>query len=327
MEKIDNQLIAPIVLFCYNRLSHLEKTVEALAKNELAPESDLYIFSDGAKHQEDVHKLQNVRDYINSLSSKNYFNSVIVKCAETNLGLAKSVINGVSSVINIRGRVIVVEDDVITSPFFLRFMNDALNRYEGDNCIGSIAGFTPNIKFTQDYSYNTFVAKRPTSIAWGTWVNWWCNIDWDVKNYNKLKYNLRFRSLQKSWGNDVPGRLDRYMAGYNSSWATRFTLDGFLKDYYALHPVKTLCIHIGYDDSGTHTTTTDAKIFDDVELSKVSIEVDDILPLVNEKIRKEYLRIYHRSSISAFIEFILIVVFKLKKNSPLMSLLLNWRRR
>ena len=107
--------LAPIVLFVYNRLSHTKKTIESLQKNKLAIDSNLFIYSDHAKNKDSEQKVQKVRDYIGGV---NGFKSVTIICREKNLGLADSIIDGVTNVVNRYGKIIVLEDDIVTSPFF-----------------------------------------------------------------------------------------------------------------------------------------------------------------------------------------------------------------
>ena len=130
--------LAPVVLFVYARPWHARRTVEALAANADAPETDLVIFSDAARNEKDAPAVREVREWLPSITG---FRSVTIHERQENLGLADSIINGVSSVISRYGRVIVVEDDLITSPYFLRYMNDALELYAHDDKVMHVAGY------------------------------------------------------------------------------------------------------------------------------------------------------------------------------------------
>ncbi len=123
-------VLAPIVLFVYNRLSHTKQTVESLQKNYLADQSELFIFSDGPKNELDRQKVENVRKYLNSI---NGFKNIVIKESQENKGLANSVISGVSEIISKYGKIIVMEDDLVSAPGFLKFMNEALEFYKDNS--------------------------------------------------------------------------------------------------------------------------------------------------------------------------------------------------
>ena len=141
--------LAPLVMFVYNRLDSVEQTVENLRKNELADQTDLFIFSDAAKKENQEENVKLVREYIHKIDG---FNSVHILEAEKNKGLAKSVITGVTEIINERGKVIVVEDDLIAAPQFLSFMNAALDFYESEKRIWSISGYQFPFEMPETYT-------------------------------------------------------------------------------------------------------------------------------------------------------------------------------
>ena len=145
--------LAPIILFVYNRPWHTQQTVEALQKNELSSESDLVIFADGPKAnatEEQKEKISQVREYTHKISA---FKSVTIYEKEINCGLANSVIAGVTEIINKFGKVIVVEDDLVTSRYFLNFMNETLDFFENDEWIFSVSG----------YNYSSEILKIPSN--------------------------------------------------------------------------------------------------------------------------------------------------------------------
>lgn len=312
MNKIN---LAPIVVFSYNRVDHLEKTLAALSSNFLANESDLIIFSDGSKNEKDLREVIRVRDFLGKFKNTNIFKSVAIIEAKQNNGLAYSIIKGVTTVINKYKKIIVVEDDVVTSPYFLRYMNDGLYKYENFIEIGSIASIVPNIKIPTNYHHSVFVSMRPSSWSWATWLDRWETTDWQIKDYHIQKYNFFLRRRINSWGNDVAGRLDRYVAGYNSSWAVRFTVSRIKQKQFALHPIKSLAKSIGLDNSGTHCSKLDYNEFNIKELSDTIINVPSIPPNINKNIQKEYQKKYKRPIISEIGEYLLLAILGLKKNS------------
>ena len=241
--------LAPIVFFVYNRPKHTEAVLNALKKNTLAKDSLLYVFSDAAKKEKDFENVNKVREIINKIDG---FKEVIVTEAETNFGCANSVISGITKVINEHGKAIIIEDDILTAPNFLEFMNEALNRYENDKRICSISGFVPNEKMAESCKDFVFLAYRNSSWGWGTWKDRWNDVDWDMLQWENIKKDKKlWKKLQKG-GQDAPYLLKLQMEGFISSWAIRFYTDNALKDKYTLFPTKTFVENIGLDGSGTH---------------------------------------------------------------------------
>ena len=172
---------SPIVLFVYSRPWHTQQTVEALLKNELASESELFVFCDGAKSNasaEDKQNINEVRNYIRSIkemcpshSTGCSFKSVIIYESNNNKGLADSIISGVTEIVNKYGKIIVVEDDIVTSPYFLRYMNDALNFYVDNKSIFSVNSFNP---IPPDFiKTDVFTLKFMHCWGWSTWSDRW----------------------------------------------------------------------------------------------------------------------------------------------------------
>ena len=165
-------MLAPIALFCYRRLDVLTQTVEALKNNILAKDSELIIFSDGYKNEDDKVGVENVREYLKTIDG---FKSVKISEALQNKGLANSIIEGVTNVVDEYGKIIVVEDDILTSPYFLNYMNDALEMYENDDNVASISGYTYPIKTNEQ----SFFIKGANCWGWATWKR-----SWDLFNPN-----------------------------------------------------------------------------------------------------------------------------------------------
>jgi len=176
---------APIALFVYNRPSHTRQTVEALQRCDLAEESDLIIYSDAPKSVEQTEAVNEVRQYIHQIDG---FKTVYIVRRETNLGLAQSIIDGVSSLCEKYGRVIVLEDDLVTSPYFLQFMNDALEIYKDENQVMHISGGTYPIGSMKE---ETFFLRAPFCWGWATWDRAWRHFR---KNNDVMsKFNRRMR--------------------------------------------------------------------------------------------------------------------------------------
>jgi hypothetical protein len=240
---------APIVFFVYNRPQHTETVLNALKKNTLAKDSLLYVFSDAAKKEKDFENVNKVREIINEIDG---FKEVIVTEAETNIGCADSIISGITKVINEHGKAIIIEDDILTAPNFLEFMNEALNRYENDKRIYCVSGFVPNERMAEICKDFLFLAYRNSSWGWGTWKDRWNDVDWDMLQWEKIKKDRKLWKKLQLGGQDAPYLLKLQMEGFIDSWAIRFYADNALKDKYTVFPTKTFVENIGLDGSGTH---------------------------------------------------------------------------
>ena len=242
---------APIALFVYNRPEHTKKTVAALQKNFLAKESELFIFSDGSKNESDTIKIIEVRNYLKTISD---FKSVNIIERDKNFGLANSIIYGVTKIINQYGKIIVMEDDLISSKYFLQYMNEALDLYENEDNVISIHGYVYPIEDKlKEKLPETFFLKGADCWGWATWKRGW---DLFEPDGGKLLRELEERNLLREFdfGGSYPysNMLRRQIAGQNDSWAIRWYASAFLRDKLTLYPRESLIQNIGMDNSGTH---------------------------------------------------------------------------
>lgn len=238
---------APILLFVYNRPEHVRRNIQALLKNELAAESELFIYSDAAKDETSQAAVKEVRAFIRSIQG---FKKITITERAENWGLARSIIDGVTTQINRYGRVIVLEDDLVVAPHFLQFMNDALETYRDEERVGHIQA----CDFTHDPSLpDTFLIKWTGSWGWGTWDRAWKHFNADGK---ALLTELESRKLTYTF--DFNGKygytrmLRRQIEGKNNSWAIRWNASLFLKGILSLNVGKSLVQNEGFDGSGTN---------------------------------------------------------------------------
>ena len=245
--------LAPIVLFVYARPEHTKNTIEALSKNELASESQLWIFSDNAKKEKAIENVEKVREYIHSIENKNLFKSVKIIEAEKNKGLANSIIEGVTKIINEYRKVIVLEDDLVASKYFIKFMNEALDFYERNDSIWSISGYNLPIEIPKDYMKEVYLSYRGCSWGWATWKDRWNTVDWKVEDYKSFKHNYFKRKRFNRGGPDMSQMLDNQMQGKCDSWAIRWCYEQSKQNKYTIYPVKSLVDNQGLDGSGTHS--------------------------------------------------------------------------
>ncbi|MEH6407734.1 MAG: glycosyltransferase [Leeuwenhoekiella sp.] len=244
------QLSCPIVLFTYNRLENTKKVVESLLNNHCVKEANLFIFSDGPKNESALIKVNLVREFLKTIKG---FKSVEIIEAENNLGLANSIISGVTHVLKNHNSVIVLEDDLIVSQNFLKYMNEALNYYVQKKQVISIAGYRPPFHIENSYKYDTFFARRNTSWGWATWRDRWELIEWniirdkDVLGSPKKKYGFF-----KLGANLLP-MYHKQKRGLIDSWAIRFSLNQYKLKMYTVFPVKNKVLNIGFGADATHT--------------------------------------------------------------------------
>jgi hypothetical protein len=242
--------LAPVCLFTYARLDETQKTVRALQANFLAESSDLFIFSDGPANESTKAKVAAVRNYLRKIDG---FKSITIIESPTNMGLANSIISGVSRIIEINGKVIVLEDDLVTSANFLNFMNTALNFYEIQSKIFSVSGFSFNLPSLKNHPKDFYLGYRASSWGWGTWANRWQQVDWEVKSYPSFKWNLLQHIKFMRGGSDMPRLLKAQLKGRIDSWAIRWCFHQFQNDTLTIFPSKSKLISIGFGQEATHT--------------------------------------------------------------------------
>lgn len=241
--------LAPIVLFTYKRLDTLEKTILALAANPLAAQSDLIIYSDGAKKQEEDAIIQKIRIFLRTITG---FKSVTIHESETNKGLATSIINGVSAVMMKYHKAIVLEDDLITSTNFLDFMNEGLNKYKEYKKVYSISGYAFDLK-CKIIENDAYFLNRHWPWGWASWEDRWQEVDWEVKDYASFKSNSKLKKEFSLLGSDVNSMLEKQMNGDLDSWSIRWTYHIFTKKALVLFPVVSKINNNGWDMDATNT--------------------------------------------------------------------------
>lgn len=242
---------APVVVFVYNRIDDTMETLQALNENILASESDLYIFSDAPKYPEDKEKVQKVRDYILKYQSYADFHSISIRMAERNKGLAKSIIEGVTEIVNEYGNVVVLEDDCVPTKDFLRYMNDALLFFQDDDNIWSIAGYGYKLPSLEEYPYDSYLSYRGSSWGWATWKEMWEKVDWQVNDYSEFRYSVKKRKKFMRGGNDLPTMLKAQMNGKIDSWAVRWCYSQSKLDKLTVFPKESRIYNRGFN-SGVH---------------------------------------------------------------------------
>lgn len=263
MTSLNKLSLAPIVLFVFARPDHASRTLEALAANDLAQQSELIIYADAARNDSEVEEVNAVRHLV---STARGFKSVTIIERKKNYGLARNIIEGVTEVCSRFGRVIVLEDDMITSPYFLTFMNEALNRYQHDSNVWHISGW--NYPIDKDGLGDSFFWRVMNCWGWATWVDKWAHFQKDpeflVRNWTATEID-RFNLGTADFWEQV---LLNY-SGKRDTWAVFWYATIFAHKGLCLNPAQTLVQNIGNDGTGENCSSSNI-FWNDMGNSKLS---------------------------------------------------------
>tara|TARA_Y100000294_G_scaffold163984_1_gene170363 strand:- start:612 stop:1517 length:906 start_codon:yes stop_codon:yes gene_type:complete len=280
-------ILAPIVVFTYNRPEHTLRAFNALLKNPLANESDIIIYSDSAKTANHNKAVDEVRSFLSEITG---FRSKKVIHRDNNFGLAESIIQGVTGVLQESEKVIVLEDDMVVSPYFLEYMNEALDQFVDDNRVISVHGYVypVDIKLPEAFFL-------PGADCWG-WATW--RRGWEIFNPNGqylLDELVRRHLIQEfDYNGAYPfsNMLKAQVKGENDSWAIRWHASAFLAGKLTLYPGRSLVHNSGNDGSGIHCGTSDSM---DIKLSETKINLNNIA-VESSRIGREAFEIFFRQS-------------------------------
>lgn len=260
---------APIVLFVFARPNHVRRTLDSLARNHLAAQSDLIIYADAAQYEQDAEKVEQVHQIALETTG---FRSVRITERKTNFGLARNIIEGVTEVCNEYGRAIVLEDDMVTSPHFLTYMNQGLERFAHESKIISIHGYVYPVRQSLP---EAFFLTGADCWGWATWQRGWALFNPDGQALlDELNQRMLSSSFDFNGAYPYTRMLENQIKGKNSSWAIRWYASAFLAGKMTLYPGRSLVHNIGNDSSGTHCRTS--AIYD-AELSKTPIDLSKVI--------------------------------------------------
>lgn len=243
---------APIALFVYNRPYHTGQTLSYLQKNLLAAQTDLFIFSDGPKTYADKASVDAVRQLATQVTG---FKTVQVIARDSNMGLANSIISGVTQLVNKYGKVIVFEDDLVSSPYTLQYFNDALAHYANTEQVMHISAYMFPL---QDATLpETFFFRAAFSWGWATWARAWKNFEPDIDvlmaRFDAEKiHQFSIEGTMNFWK-----QMQDFKARKNNSWAIRWYASVFLNNGLTLNPAQSLIHNIGHDGTGVHSNIED----------------------------------------------------------------------
>lgn len=244
--------LAPIALFTYARVDHTKKTLAALQRNNLADQSELYIFSDAPKNAAAAPAVAAVRSYLRTVTG---FKRIEIIERSHNFGLADSIVDGVTHLITTHGRVIVLEDDIVTASSFLSFMNQALTVYQHNSTVMHVSGYFFPITQTEATELPpTFFYNQTSCWGWGTWARAWAQYRSDAKTLlTDITERGRLRTFDMDNRFRFSSTLRANAEGRQKTWAIKWHASVFLANGLCLHPRFSLTQNIGHDGSGTHS--------------------------------------------------------------------------
>lgn len=248
--------MTPIVLLAYNRPWHTEQVLNALHQCELANESTLYIYIDGLKQGASEIDITKHNDLIDIVKKRKWCKEVVVHVSDQNRGCRFGPIFGISEVLKKHEAAIILEDDIVVSPHFLRFMNSSLEYYRNYQSVFSISGFNlpeNRIPIPVDYEYDVYVSLRQQNWGWATWANRWQQVDWN-KDYitDFLKNKHQVEAFNRG-GDDLSKMLQEELDGKSQAWDIQFSYAQFFYHAVSIIPCRSYTQNIGLDNSGTHT--------------------------------------------------------------------------
>lgn len=267
--------LAPVVVFAYKRANLLRSTLDSLRENDLAEKTDVFIYIDApidVAEAERVNEVKAVAESFNGCRRKR------IICSPLHKGLAASVNDGTTEILDEFGKAIIVEDDLHLSKGFLRYMNSMLQFYESDERIMQISGFGVKINKPKDYKSEYYLNKRAQSWGWATWKNRWNTIDWNISDYDDFRFNkTQLKDLRKL-GSDLVGALDGYMKKEKDVWLIAYIYNMYRKNMYSICPISSFVKNLGFGADASNCRN----------YNRYSVEFADSIQYYEEPISLEY---------------------------------------
>ncbi|NSL85504.1 glycosyltransferase [Chitinophaga solisilvae] len=296
--------LAPIIFMAYKRPEVARQALESLAANPEAAESELYVFADGPKADATEADLENIAATRAVIRSRNWCGKVHIAERVQNMGLANSVIAAVTDVVAKHGKVIVMEDDLVLAPFFLKYMNEALDMYEDEPLVASIHGYIYPVK---EKLPDTFFIRGADCWGWATWSRAWKQFEPDGKKlYDSIR--LKGESSAFNFGDtfDYMKMLRKQIAGKNDSWAIRWNASAFLKNMVTLYPGTSLVQNIGAVSDATHMDVADGELYE-VKVATTPVKLVKQPPVASQQ-GTEAFAAYFRTIRKGFFEKLIKVI-------------------
>lgn len=286
----------PITLFTYDRLEHTRRTIQALLCNLGVSEYDLIIYSDAPRTPDKMQAVTAVREYLQTITG---FRSITIHHRPYNYGLARSIIDGVTQVLSHHDQIIVLEDDLVTSPHFLNYMNEALTRYANDERVISVHAYIPPVQYLLP---EAFFLRGADCWGWATWRR-----GWELFNpngcvlLNELKRQNLIKKFDFNGSYEYSKMLEDQVKGFNNSWAIRWYASAFLANKLTLYPGRSLIHNIGHDGSGTHCASNSTY---DITLSLTPIRLTDVEIESSELAFRAFENFFKNSQLNLFSKII-----------------------
>lgn len=279
-----------IVIFTYGRLDHTKITLDSISKNYNFKEYPVVIYSDGPKigHED---KVLSVRDFLKDFR-KNNTNVKVIERAK-NIGLEKSIISGITETLERYPAVIVIEDDIRTSPAFLNFMSTMLDKYKDDKRIGSISGYSHAkgvMNIPESYKYDVFFVPRTSSWGWATWKDKWEDVDWDIKEIEEFESDRGAQRNFNKGGKDLSGMLIKQVKKGIDTWDIQWSYHNFKKKRFTVYPTISYVENIGHDGTGIHCGISSSFVNTELNLNKDILIPEEVI--VNEYLVQQYKRVF-----------------------------------
>lgn len=278
--------LAPIVLFVYNRPWHTKQTLNALVTNDLADQSVLYVYADGAKvgsSQDQKQKIDETRELVKGFKG---FKEIFLVESSTNIGLADSIVTGVTDIINKYGKVIVLEDDIVTSRGFLSFMNESLRIYEKDSQVMHVSAYSYPIAIPTQF----FLYPGGTCWGWGTWARAWGHLNRDASYHAAWIKNKKLIDVFNFNGSkQFYDQILWNVSGANKTWAILWRASIFEHQGCTFYPPVSLTRNIGTDGHGTNLEKDNFLLKQEItDFYKPHKEVPSVSKDINRSIYRYY---------------------------------------
>lgn len=250
---------APVMLFTYSRPEHTRRVLDALSRNTLACDTTVYAYTCAPKNESHEPQVNATKAVLTEFGESGAFGDFIVVDKPDFRPLGPAMVEAVSEVVGKHGRIIVVEDDIVTSGHFLEFMNGCLDYYDDDPHVFSISGYSPSLPYLSDVEGDVYMVHRACPWGWATWKDRWDNYDWEVHGYRESMMDRRTRRELVRWNTDLPMTLDAlfYEKGcMDKNWEQQFCYCQYALGMSVVCPKESLVENIGFDGTGTHFVPT-----------------------------------------------------------------------
>jgi len=255
-------MYAPIILFCFKRLDTLIKCVNSLKSCLESKESDLIIYSDAARNDQEILMVLEVREYLKTIHG---FQSITIIEREINMGVDYNIINGIIEISKKYYNFIIVEDDLMVNNQFLSFLNTSLNFYEHYDDIITVTGFN-YVKVPLQYKWDCYFTRRSNPWGWATWSHKIKDVDWEISDKDLF---LNSKILQRKFntlGSDLSSMLKNTINSKIRAWDIRLDYHMFKKNKITIYPCKNLVLNIGFNRSDASNTIGYNRFKNNIEL-------------------------------------------------------------